>query len=134
YLLPRKLALQFFVAFLFFTYFYFIYSFNGFILYSSISNFSVVVYPGAPFITSGILLTIVAQVNSTVDGLSTTMLVFGSPSILHAFLSKSSFEYTFPIHSVSIVIPSFVFVVTTALIPVASPAFTIIPRVELFIS
>ena len=50
--------------------------------------------------------------------------------MLHSFLSKSSFEYTLPMHSVSNVIPSFVFVVTTALIPVACPAFTVIPNVE----
>ena len=33
-------------------------------------------------------------------------------------------------HSLSIIIPSSVSVVTTALIPVASPAFTVIPNVE----
>ena len=79
---------------------------------------------------SGILFTTVAHVNSTVAGLATVIVVSGSPYIDHSFLSKSSFEYTFPIHSDSIVIPYSVSVVTIALIPVASPAFTVTPNVS----
>ena len=50
---------------------------------------SVETYPGFPLITSGILFTIVAHVSSTVAGLATTIVVLGSPSIVHSFLSKS---------------------------------------------
>ena len=91
-------------------------------------------YPGFAFSTSGILFTIVAQVSSTVAGFSTVIVVVGSPSTVQTFLSNSSGAYTFPIHSVSITIPSSVSVVTTALIPVASPAFTVIFRVLEYIS
>ena len=86
------------------------------------------------FITSGILFTTEAQVNSTVAGFATVIVVSGSPYTVHSFLSYSSGEYTFPIHSLSIVIPSSVCVVTTALIPVASPAFTVVPNVDEYIS
>ena len=61
--------------------------FNGFVLYFNSSSLSVETYPGIPFITSGILFTIVAQVSSTVAGLATTMVVSGSPSTVHSFLS-----------------------------------------------
>ena len=85
--------------------------------------------PGFEFSTSGILFTIVAQVNSTVLGLSITSSVLGSPYTVQRFQSNSSFEYTLPIHSVSNVIPSSVSVVTTALIPVAVPLLTVISNV-----
>lgn len=84
--------------------------------------------------TSGNLLTIVAQVSSTVAGLLTVIVVSGSPITVHSFLSNSSGPYTFPIHSYSIIIPSLVVVVTTALIPVAFPAFTVIFKVDESIS
>ena len=44
------------------------------------------IYPGSAFITSGILLTTVAQVNSTVAGFSTVIVVVGSPSTVQTFL------------------------------------------------
>ena len=46
-------------------------------------------YPAGAAITSGILLTIEAQVSSTVAGLVTTNVVSGSPYTVHSFLSKS---------------------------------------------
>ena len=45
--------------------------------------------PALALITSGILFTIVAQVNSTVEGLLITKVVLGSPIIVHSFLSNS---------------------------------------------
>ena len=71
--------------------------------------------PGLAFMTSGILLTISAQVNSTVDGCLTVTVVSGSPIIVHSFLSNSSGAYTLPIHSASKIIPSSVSAVTTYL-------------------
>ena len=103
-------------------------------MYCKSPIFSVVTYPAGAFITSGILFTIVPQVSSTVAGFATVIVVSGSPYTVHSFLSYSSFEYTFPIHSDSIVIPSSVSVVTTALIPVASPAFTVAPNVSEYMS
>ena len=61
---------------------YLTYSFNGFVLYCNSPNFSVVTYPGTLLITSGIRFTTLAQVNSTVLGLDTTIVVFGSPYTL----------------------------------------------------
>ena len=51
---------------------------------------SVGIYPGFAFMTSGILFTMLAQVNSTVFGLFIISAVFGSPWIIHSFLSNSS--------------------------------------------
>ena len=79
---------------------------------------------------SGILFTTVAHVSSTVAGLSTVIVVVGSPSTVHTFLSNSSGAYTLTTHSVSTTIPSSVSFVTTALIPVASPAFTVMFNVD----
>ena len=45
--------------------------------------------PLGALITSGILFTIVAQVNSTVEGLLITKVVLGSPIIVYSFLSNS---------------------------------------------
>ena len=85
-------------------------------------------YPAGALIKSGILLTIEAQVISTVAGLFTTTVVVGSPSTVQVLVSNSSGAYTFPIHSLSITIPSLV-VVTTALMPVALPFLTTMLRV-----
>jgi hypothetical protein len=52
-----------------------------------------------------------AHVNSTVAGFSTTIVVSGSPITVHSFLSNSSGPYTFPMHSLSIIIPSSVKVI-----------------------
>ena len=97
-------------------------------------NLSVDTYPGLPFITSGIRFTIVAHVSSTVAGRFTVIVVSGSPYTVHSFLSKSVSANTLPIHSYSKMIPSSVSVVTTALIPVASPALTVMPSVDELIS
>ena len=45
--------------------------------------------PLGALITSGIRLIISAQVNSEVDGLFITTVVFGSPNKVHSFLSHS---------------------------------------------
>ncbi len=71
-----------------------------------------------------------AQVNSTVDGLFITNVVFGSPSTVHYFYQIHLVHILLPIHSLSIVIPCSVSVVTIALIPVACPAFTVVPKVD----
>ena len=112
------------------TFYYITYSFKGLILCCKSPILSTVIYPASAFITSGTLFTTVAHVSSTVLGFSTVIVVVGSPSTVQTFLSNSSGAYTFPIHSDSIVIPSLVSVVTIALIPVASPAFTVIFKVD----
>lgn len=70
-------------------------------MYFSSPIWEVGINPGSDAITSGILFTIVAQVSSTVAGLSTTNVVVGSPSTVHVFLSQSVGAYTLPMHSLS---------------------------------
>ena len=59
--------------------FYLTYSFNGFVLKFNSPICAVGINPGFAFIKSGILFTIVPHVNSTVAGLSTVIVVSGSP-------------------------------------------------------
>ena len=77
--------------------------------------------PGGAFNTSGIRLTMLAHVNSTVLGCFTVIVVSGSPIIVHSLKSTSSLAYTLPIHSASIIFPYSVSEVTMALIPVVYP-------------
>ena len=55
--------------------------------------------------TSGMRLTIVAHVCSTVAGLTTWNSTSGSPSIFQSHISPSSGPYTLPIQAVSNVMP-----------------------------
>ena len=68
-----------FSTLIFYINYYLTYSFNGFILKFNSPNSQVGTYPGLEFITSGILFTIEAHVNSTVAGFATTIVVSGSP-------------------------------------------------------
>ncbi len=79
-------------------------------------------------------LTTVAQVCSTVAGLTTWNSVSGSPSILQSHISPSSGPYTLPMHEVSMVSPCIVSVVTTADMPMHTPAGIVSPIVSEYTS
>ena len=69
--------------------------------------------------------TMVAQVISTVAGRLTETVVSGSPIKVQSLRSNSSGANTLPTHSVTRVMPSSVSGVTTARIPVGSPALIV---------